>query len=191
MLREWGDRYHLIGPYDAQRTEAELETPLRRVFARHLHEVHGIRSGATMKSKIRQRIVVVVGLLVVVAVLVGVKAGQIVTMVRAGESFVPPPQAVTSAKVQSAEWEATRAAVGTLDLQLPPERPLPREPDLPHASLQRQPHPVLQRVLQPLKGLGGRRKRRDGLVFGVGVRDEHVKELMLLCTLRRVDFHPP
>ncbi len=67
-----------------------------------------------MKSKLRQRIVVIVGLVVVVAILVGVKAGQIVTMVRAGESFVPPPQAVTSAKVQGAEWEATRAAVGTL-----------------------------------------------------------------------------
>ncbi len=67
-----------------------------------------------MKSKTRQRIVVVVGLIVVVAILVGVKAGQIVTMVRAGESFVPPPQAVTSAKVQSAEWEAARTAVGTL-----------------------------------------------------------------------------
>ncbi len=67
-----------------------------------------------MKSKTRQRIVVVVGLFAVFAILAGVKAGQIVTMVRAGESFVPPPQAVTSAKVETAEWEATRSAVGTL-----------------------------------------------------------------------------
>ena len=67
-----------------------------------------------MKSKAKQRIVVVVGLFVVVAVLAGVKAGQIVTMVRAGESFVPPPQAVTSAKAERAEWEATRSAVATL-----------------------------------------------------------------------------
>src|SRR5512146_1630039 len=67
-----------------------------------------------MKSKTRQRIVVVVGLVVVVAVLVGVKADQIVTMVKAGESFVPPPQAVTSAKVESASWEGTKAAVGSL-----------------------------------------------------------------------------
>ncbi|GEJ55545.1 efflux RND transporter periplasmic adaptor subunit [Anaeromyxobacter diazotrophicus] len=67
-----------------------------------------------MKSKTRQRIVVVVGLVTVVAILVGVKAGQIVTMVHAGESFTPPPQAVTSATVQRAEWEAARAAVGTL-----------------------------------------------------------------------------
>ncbi len=67
-----------------------------------------------MKSKIGQRVAVAVGLLIVVGVLVGVKAGQIVTMVRAGESFVAPPLAVTSARVQSAEWEATRRAVGTL-----------------------------------------------------------------------------
>ena len=67
-----------------------------------------------MKSKTKQRIFVAVGLVVVVGILVGVKAGQIVNMVRAGESFVPPPLAVSSAKVQGAEWDATRAAVGTL-----------------------------------------------------------------------------
>jgi membrane fusion protein (multidrug efflux system) len=66
-----------------------------------------------MKSK-KQWAVFVVGLVVVLAILVGVKAGQIVTMVRAGEAFVPPPEAVTSAKVEAAEWEASRAAVGSL-----------------------------------------------------------------------------
>lgn len=67
-----------------------------------------------MKSKTKRWIVVVVGLLAVVGILAGIKAGQIVTMVRAGESFVPPPEAVTSAKVDSAEWESTRAAIGSL-----------------------------------------------------------------------------
>jgi membrane fusion protein, multidrug efflux system len=67
-----------------------------------------------MKRKTKQLIVVVVGLLVVVGVLVGVKAGQIVTMVRANESFAPPPEAVTSAKVEPAQWEATQAAIGSL-----------------------------------------------------------------------------
>ncbi len=66
-----------------------------------------------MKSK-RQWAVVVVSSLVVVLVLVGAKAGQIVTMVRAGEAFVPPPEAVTSAKVEATEWQATRAAIGSL-----------------------------------------------------------------------------
>ncbi|HET6412494.1 MAG TPA: efflux RND transporter periplasmic adaptor subunit [Anaeromyxobacter sp.] len=67
-----------------------------------------------MKSKTKQRIVVAVGLLLVAAILVGVKAGQIVTMVRAAGSFTPPAVAVTSAQVQGAEWEATREAVGTV-----------------------------------------------------------------------------
>jgi membrane fusion protein (multidrug efflux system) len=67
-----------------------------------------------MKSKTKQRFFVVLGLVLIVAVLAGVKANQIVHMVRAGESFVPPPVAVSSAKVQGAEWAATRAAVGTL-----------------------------------------------------------------------------
>jgi membrane fusion protein, multidrug efflux system len=67
-----------------------------------------------MKSQTKQRIIVVVGILAVAGILVGVKAGQIVTMVRAGESFVPPPQAVTSAKVELAEWEGATAAIGSL-----------------------------------------------------------------------------
>jgi len=67
-----------------------------------------------MKSKTKQRISVTVGLLVVVAILVGVKADQIVTMVRAGESFAPPPESVTSARVETAQWETTKAAIGSL-----------------------------------------------------------------------------
>jgi membrane fusion protein, multidrug efflux system len=67
-----------------------------------------------MKSKTSQRLVVIVGLLAVAGILVGVKAGQIVTMVKAGESFVPPPEAVTSAKVEASQWQPTRAAIGSL-----------------------------------------------------------------------------
>ncbi|HYX90089.1 MAG TPA: efflux RND transporter periplasmic adaptor subunit [Myxococcaceae bacterium] len=67
-----------------------------------------------MKRKTRQWIAVLLGLLVVVVVLVGIKAGQIVTMVRAGQSFAPPPETVTSAQVQAAEWVPTTAAVGSL-----------------------------------------------------------------------------
>ncbi len=66
------------------------------------------------KSNVKRWIVVAVGSLVVIGVLVGVKAGQIVTMVKAGESFVPPPEAVTSAKVEAVAWEPTRPAVASL-----------------------------------------------------------------------------
>jgi membrane fusion protein (multidrug efflux system) len=67
-----------------------------------------------MKSKTRQWILVIVALVVVVGILVGVKAGQILSMVRAGESFVPPPEAVTSAKVEATRWESAQAAIGSL-----------------------------------------------------------------------------
>ena len=67
-----------------------------------------------MKSKNLQRIVVIAGLLAVTGILVGIKGGQILTMVRAGESFVPPPESVSSAKVEAAEWETTRSAIGSL-----------------------------------------------------------------------------
>lgn len=57
---------------------------------------------------------VITGLVVLVLLLVGVKAGQIVTMVKAGESFAPPPETVASAHVEQVDWEATRGAIGTL-----------------------------------------------------------------------------
>ena len=67
-----------------------------------------------MKTSTKQWVATIVGLLVVTAALVGVKAGQIVTMVRAGEALVPPPEAVTSAEVKEGAWERTRPAIGTL-----------------------------------------------------------------------------
>jgi membrane fusion protein, multidrug efflux system len=67
-----------------------------------------------MKTRKKLWIVVVAGLVVVTGLLVGVKAGQIVTMVRAGESFAPPPESVAAAKVERTEWQATRGAIGSL-----------------------------------------------------------------------------
>jgi membrane fusion protein (multidrug efflux system) len=66
------------------------------------------------KSRSRQWFVLAGGLVLVVLALVGAKAGQIVAMVRAGESFVPPPEAVTTAKVEAAEWQPTTPAIGSL-----------------------------------------------------------------------------
>ncbi len=56
----------------------------------------------------------ILGLALVVALLAGVKAGQIVTMVKAGESFAMPPTAVSSARVEAVEWAATRPAVASV-----------------------------------------------------------------------------
>lgn len=53
-------------------------------------------------------------LLATVGVLGGIKASQIGTMIEAGESFVPPPESVTTATAESAVWTPRLRAVGSL-----------------------------------------------------------------------------
>lgn len=53
-------------------------------------------------------------LLGIFAGLAAVKAGQIVSMISAGETFVQPPESVTSAQAESFGWQGTRSAVGTV-----------------------------------------------------------------------------
>ena len=65
-------------------------------------------------SKRRVWAVVIAGVLAAIVALAGVKAAQIGAMIKSGKSFVPPPEAVTSAKVEAVRWQASRAAVGTL-----------------------------------------------------------------------------
>ena len=67
-----------------------------------------------MKIRSKQWLTAGLGLLVVVVALVGVKAGQIGLMIAAGKSFSPPPEAVTSAPVQSSEWQPTQPATGSV-----------------------------------------------------------------------------
>jgi membrane fusion protein, multidrug efflux system len=67
-----------------------------------------------MKSKGRVWIVSILGIVVVIVSLVGIKVGQIRAMIQAGQSFVPPPEAVTSAKVEATSWQSRRSAIGTL-----------------------------------------------------------------------------
>jgi len=54
------------------------------------------------------------GLLAVVALLVGIKATQVLAMVKAGKSFSAPPESVTTAPVLTGEWQPAQAAIGTL-----------------------------------------------------------------------------
>src|SRR5437868_14639253 len=60
-------------------------------------------SGRMPRKSNRRRvwIVAVAALLGIVLVLVGIKAAQIRSMINAGKSFAPPPESVTSAKVQA------------------------------------------------------------------------------------------
>jgi len=67
-----------------------------------------------MKSRAKIWIVAVVGLIVVIGALVGIKVGQIRAMINVGKAFVPPPESVTSAKVTAAAWQAKRSAIGSL-----------------------------------------------------------------------------
>jgi membrane fusion protein (multidrug efflux system) len=54
------------------------------------------------------------GVVLVVALLAGIKVAQITTMIKAGKSFVPPPEAVATAKVEATSWQAARSAIGTV-----------------------------------------------------------------------------
>lgn len=66
-------------------------------------------------KKNRKAILAAVGILVlVIAVLGGIKGMQIGAMIAAGEAYVPPAQAVTTAEAQTVAWRSELTAVGTL-----------------------------------------------------------------------------
>ncbi len=64
-----------------------------------------------MKKRI---ILAIIGLVVLVAVLAGIKALQIKAMIDQGEKMVPPPENVTTAAVTAASWETSLTSVGSL-----------------------------------------------------------------------------
>jgi membrane fusion protein (multidrug efflux system) len=68
------------------------------------------------RKRTRRAVVkVVVGLVVVFLLIAGIKAWQIMTLVSAGKSMVPPPTTVTSATVQKGDWQPTLTAVGSIN----------------------------------------------------------------------------
>jgi membrane fusion protein (multidrug efflux system) len=64
-----------------------------------------------MKKRV---ILVVVGIVVVIAALAGIKALQIKAMIKQGKSFVPPPETVTTATAKVESWESALSATGSL-----------------------------------------------------------------------------
>ncbi|TAN39246.1 MAG: efflux RND transporter periplasmic adaptor subunit [Nitrospirae bacterium] len=64
-----------------------------------------------MKKRI---LLVLVGLVVLIAALAGIKALQIGAMIDQGKKFQPPPETVTSAIVKTDSWENTLTSVGSL-----------------------------------------------------------------------------
>ena len=65
-----------------------------------------------MKKRI---ILVLIGLVILIAILGGIKALQIGAMVDQGKKFVPPPETVTSSIVKADLWETALTAIGTLN----------------------------------------------------------------------------
>jgi membrane fusion protein (multidrug efflux system) len=57
----------------------------------------------------------IVGLIVLIAVLGGIKGLQIFRMTAAGKQFAPPPETITSFEVQTKTWETLLTSVGTLE----------------------------------------------------------------------------
>jgi membrane fusion protein (multidrug efflux system) len=66
-----------------------------------------------MKASKKSILVAVAAIAVAVIALGGVKAAQIRSMIAAGEAYVPPPQAVTTAGVEEAQWQSELTAVGS------------------------------------------------------------------------------
>jgi len=64
-----------------------------------------------MKKRI---ILSILFLVVVIAILAGIKAMQIGAMIKQGKQFVPPPETVTSTRVKTETWAAGLSAVGSL-----------------------------------------------------------------------------
>jgi membrane fusion protein (multidrug efflux system) len=56
----------------------------------------------------------ILGVVLIVAVLAGIKTMQIRSMIDSGKKFVPPPETVTTAKVTSEAWETSLGSVGSL-----------------------------------------------------------------------------
>lgn len=67
-----------------------------------------------MKTRTKRIIATLIGLIAVIGILGGIRAAQIGAMINAGKSFAPPPESVTSAKVEEVEWEQSIAAIGSL-----------------------------------------------------------------------------
>jgi len=64
---------------------------------------------------IKRVIVTIVGLLIVVGILGGIKGLQIERMIAQGKQFSPPPEPVTTAEARKESWESYLTAVGSLE----------------------------------------------------------------------------
>jgi len=66
------------------------------------------------RRNLRPWIFTILGLILVVLALAGVKGGQIGAMIAMGKTFKPPPESVTSARAKADAWQPSRPAIATL-----------------------------------------------------------------------------
>ncbi len=57
----------------------------------------------------------VIGLLLLIGIIAGIKALQIRRMIAQGAQYAPPPQTITAAPAQADTWESLLTAVGSLE----------------------------------------------------------------------------
>src|SRR5215472_5431425 len=72
---------------------------------------------ASKRNTMMRYVIAVLGVIVVVAGLAGIKGKQISTLIGAGKQFQkagPPPEAVSTSVAQEQTWEATLSAVGSI-----------------------------------------------------------------------------
>jgi membrane fusion protein (multidrug efflux system) len=67
-----------------------------------------------MKSRTKQVLIALAALLLILVALGGTKGAQIAAMIGAGESFKPPPEAVTTSPVLRARWGSSITAIGSV-----------------------------------------------------------------------------
>jgi membrane fusion protein (multidrug efflux system) len=67
------------------------------------------------KVMVKRIIITLIGLIILIGGLVGIKSLQIQRMIAHGDNFVPPPEVVTTAMAKTDSWESFLTAVGSLE----------------------------------------------------------------------------
>lgn len=88
-----------------------MQTVTARAPARSERTTTSAQPRRSQKGPIFWVVLALVGIFLLFA---GIKALQIVTMIKAGKAMVPPPTTVTSAIVKQADWRPTISAVGSV-----------------------------------------------------------------------------
>ena len=72
------------------------------------------RGGKETAYNEKTRFLAILGMVIIIGVIAGVKALQITKMIEQGKKFVPPPETVTTAAAKAESWETALTAVATL-----------------------------------------------------------------------------